>query len=61
MFIQREAKQRFLNILDSGKIAIVTGARQVGKTTLVKDALSAKSMLMLKGTSNNSFSEVARY
>lgn len=47
MFIQREAKQRFLNILDRGKIAIVTGARQVGKTTLVKDALSAKSMLML--------------
>ncbi len=39
MIITRTALPEFLRIIDSGKIAIVLGARQVGKTTLVSDAL----------------------
>jgi hypothetical protein len=37
----------FLKIIDSGKTAIVVGARQVGKTTLVNEALKSKNMLLL--------------
>lgn len=47
MLIQRMAEAAFLKILKSGKIAIIVGARQVGKTTLVREALKSKSMLML--------------
>jgi len=39
MIIARIAKSALTKILDSGKIAIVVGARQVGKTTLVNQLL----------------------
>lgn len=47
MLISRKALPRFLKILESGKIAIVIGARQVGKTTLVAEALKARNAVML--------------
>ncbi len=47
MIIDRIIMAAFQKILDSGKIAIVVGARQVGKTTLVREALKSKKMLML--------------
>lgn len=47
MIIDRIIMPAFQKILDSGKIAIVVGARQVGKTTLVKEALKSSKMLML--------------
>ena len=47
MIISRCAMPTFLKIIDSGKIAIVVGARQVGKTTLVNEALKSKNMLLL--------------
>ncbi|MFA7230552.1 MAG: ATP-binding protein [Victivallaceae bacterium] len=47
MIISRRAMPTFLKIIDSGKTAIVIGARQVGKTTLVNEALKSKNMLLL--------------
>ena len=47
MIIARTAMPTFLKIIDSGKTAIVVGARQVGKTTLVNEALKSKNMLLL--------------
>ncbi len=47
MLIHRDAQTAFMKELASGKIVIVTGARQVGKTTMVQEALSAKKMVML--------------
>ncbi|MFA6291985.1 MAG: ATP-binding protein [Victivallales bacterium] len=47
MIIPRTALPTFLKIIDSGKTAIVVGARQVGKTTLVNEALKSKNMLLL--------------
>lgn len=45
--INRTALSEFLRIVDSGKIAILVGARQVGKTTLVSEALKNRKMVML--------------
>ena len=39
MYITRIAEKLFQNILSTSKVAIVLGARQVGKTTLVKHVL----------------------
>ncbi len=47
MIIARTAMSTFLKIIDSGKTAIVVGARQVGKTTLVNEALKSQNMLLL--------------
>ncbi len=47
MIIDRTALPEFLRIVESGKIAIVIGARQVGKTTLVSEALKKRKMVML--------------
>lgn len=47
MIISRTALPEFLKIVDGGKIAIVIGARQVGKTTLVSEALREHKMVML--------------
>ncbi len=37
MYIPRHEQQRIISILDSGLVAILYGARQVGKTTLAKE------------------------
>ena len=47
MYIAREAEAPFLKTLKSGKIVILTGARQVGKTTLVQHLLASKRVVML--------------
>jgi uncharacterized protein len=47
MYILREADNKFKNLLVSPKITIIVGARQVGKTTLVKHALNLKNSLFL--------------
>lgn len=47
MYIYRAATSEFLQIIDSGKIAILTGARQVGKTTLVSEVLKHRKMVLL--------------
>jgi len=47
MIISRCAMPTFLKIINSGKTAIVVGARQVGKTTLVNEALKSQNMLLL--------------
>jgi len=47
MLIDRDAFPVFGKLLDSGKVVIVTGARQVGKTTLVEEALRRKKMTLL--------------
>ena len=47
MYISRAATSEFLRIIDSGKVAILTGARQVGKTTLVSEALKHRKVVLL--------------
>lgn len=47
MIIKREAAKKLSQYLDSGKIVVVLGARQVGKTTLLRQFLSSKNALML--------------
>ncbi|MDR0932314.1 MAG: ATP-binding protein [Victivallales bacterium] len=47
MIIDRTALPEFLRIVESGKIAIVIGARQVGKTTLVSEALKERKTVIL--------------
>lgn len=47
MMVQRTASAEFLRIVESGKIAIVVGARQVGKTTMVSEALKGRKTVML--------------
>lgn len=47
MLITRDVLPIFRKLLDSGKIVIVTGARQVGKTTLVEEALKSDKMTLL--------------
>lgn len=42
MYIRREAEEKLNFWLDSDKILIILGARQVGKTTLIKNFLSEK-------------------
>lgn len=47
MLIKRNALPIFQSLLASGKVVIVTGARQVGKTTLVNEALQARKVTWL--------------
>lgn len=47
MYIARQAEERLLKALKSGKIIVLTGARQVGKTTLVQHVLSSRHVAML--------------
>jgi predicted AAA+ superfamily ATPase len=47
MYIQRHAEQVLARILASGKVGIVVGARQVGKTTLVEHVLAGRKALFL--------------
>jgi uncharacterized protein len=47
MYIKRIAEGNLLAVLDSGKIGIVLGARQVGKTTLVEHVLAARQAVFL--------------
>jgi len=35
--------------LNKGKVLVLTGARQVGKTTLIKDLFKAQELLWLNG------------
>src|SRR3972149_9696496 len=47
MYIARKAENKFMSYLISPKIMIIIGARQVGKTTLVKYALKTKKSFFL--------------
>ncbi|MBR4664020.1 MAG: ATP-binding protein [Lentisphaeria bacterium] len=47
MYIARQAEKLFLKALKSGKIVVLTGARQVGKTTLVQHVLDSRRVTML--------------
>ena len=39
MYIEREIEQTIDSMLGQGKVVLVTGARQVGKTTVLKQNL----------------------
>ena len=47
MYIARQAEIQLRKALESGKVVILTGARQVGKTTLVQHLLASKHVTML--------------
>ncbi len=47
MYINRDALAIFKKLLDSGKVVVITGARQVGKTTLVQEALKSEKVTLL--------------
>ncbi|MCX6841948.1 MAG: ATP-binding protein [candidate division WOR-3 bacterium] len=47
MYIERLAEQELERILVSGKVGIIVGARQVGKTTLVEHVLAGRRALFL--------------
>ena len=47
MYIARQAEKNFLKAMASGKIVVLTGARQVGKTTLVRHVLDSQRVTML--------------
>lgn len=47
MYIQRKIEDALNNALTSRKISIIIGARQVGKTTLVKHVLKGKNSVFL--------------
>ena len=47
MYIKRVAENNVLTMLSSGKIGIVLGARQVGKTTLVEHVLAGRRAVFL--------------
>ena len=42
MYIRRQAEGALQEILDSGKVGLILGARQVGKTTLVEHVLAGR-------------------
>lgn len=46
-YIKREAQARLAPLLEDGKAVLVLGARQVGKTTLVEQALAGRKALFL--------------
>lgn len=46
---QRYLKEKILKKIDSGKAIILVGARQVGKTTLIKEVLENKNYLFFDG------------
>ncbi len=47
MYLKRIAEQPLVAILDSNKVGILLGARQVGKTTLVEHVLAGQSAVFL--------------
>ena len=47
MYLRREAEQPLRDILDSDKIGVILGARQVGKTTLVRHVLAGHPAVFL--------------
>lgn len=47
MYIQREAQNSMERILKQPKVLLILGARQVGKTTMVKHVLAGKNSLFL--------------
>ena len=47
MYIRREAEQPLRDILDSDKVGVILGARQVGKTTLVRHVLARHPAVFL--------------
>lgn len=47
MYIERLAEPVLGRLLSSGKVGIVVGARQVGKTTLVEHVLRGRKVLFL--------------
>ena len=47
MYIQRAAESRLLGLLGGRKVAIILGARQVGKTTLVQRVLAGRKVVSL--------------
>lgn len=47
MYINRTAEQNLTKALNTGKVVILLGARQVGKTTLLQHILSSQSTLFL--------------
>ncbi len=47
MYIRRIAENILRQVLDNGKVGIILGARQVGKTTLVQEGLKGKNALFL--------------
>lgn len=47
MYIKRDAEKLLEEILQSGKVGIVLGARQVGKTTLVEHVLTGRDAVFI--------------
>lgn len=47
MYIPRQAERKLNKLLDSGKVVMVLGARQVGKTTLVRHVLANRQVTFL--------------
>lgn len=47
--IERILKEKISNVLFKGKTILVIGARQIGKTTLIKEILNEKQYLFLDG------------
>lgn len=47
MYLKRAAESLLKEILASGKVGIILGARQVGKTTLVEHVLAGQTALLL--------------
>lgn len=47
MYVKRIAEQRLQGILESPKVGIILGARQVGKTTLVEHVLAGRNAAVL--------------
>ncbi len=47
MYIKRHAEVALREILDSGKVGLILGARQVGKTTLVEHVLAGRAATFL--------------
>lgn len=47
MYIKRQSESTLNEILDTGKVGIVLGARQVGKTTLVEHVLASRPAMFL--------------
>ncbi len=47
MYIKRNAESLLADILESGKVGIIIGARQVGKTTLVEHVLTGRDAVFI--------------
>ena len=47
MYIRRGAEEVLSKIFDDGKVGILLGARQVGKTTLVEHVLAGRNLCFL--------------